>query len=425
MSLLWMVLGMLALLLGRVPVAISMLLPCLVYVSLSPDITLGVALQRIMSGIDSFALLAVPLFILTGYLSNSGGLADRLFRFLLGLLRGVPGSLGYVNVISSLLFSWMSGAAVADAAGLGSVLVPAMKKRGYDEGFSLGLTGASSLIGPVMPPSIPAIIYAVTAGVSVGGLFFASVLPALLLTAILCVAVAIYSAWNPLQSDVEEPNVSLLKASCEAAPILLTPVIILGGILGGVMTPTEAAAVAALYVMILGWLFRSLSRAALVQSLQETATTTGSILLIVAAASLFGWIIAREQGPQMVADWLTTVTDNPYVFLLLVNVALLLIGMLLEPVAALLILVPILLPVARQYGIDPLHFGVIMILNLVIGLITPPVGLVLYVLSSVTKAPVQRVMRGTWPFLLPLFATLLIVTFVPALSLWLPRWLLK
>jgi len=261
--------------------------------------------------------------------------------------------------------------------------------------------------------------------VSVGGLFFASVLPALLLTAILCVAVAIYSAWNPLQSDVEEPNVSLLKASCEAAPILLTPVIILGGILGGVMTPTEAAAVAALYVMILGWLFRSLSRAALVQSLQETATTTGSILLIVAAASLFGWIIAREQGPQMVADWLTTVTDNPYVFLLLVNVALLLIGMLLEPVAALLILVPILLPVARQYGIDPLHFGVIMILNLVIGLITPPVGLVLYVLSSVTKAPVQRVMRGTWPFLLPLFATLLIVTFVPALSLWLPRWLLK
>ena len=425
MSLLWMVLGMLALLLGRVPVAVSMLLPCLIYVSLSPDITLGVALQRIMSGIDSFALLAVPLFILTGYLSNAGGLADRLFRFLLGLLRGVPGSLGYVNVISSLLFSWMSGAAVADAAGLGSVLVPAMKKRGYDEGFSLGLTGASSLIGPVMPPSIPAIIYAVTAGVSVGGLFFASVLPALLLTAILCVAVAIYSAWNPLQSDVEEPNGSLLKASCEAAPILLTPVIILGGILGGVMTPTEAAAVAALYVMILGWLFRSLSRAALVQSLQETATTTGSILLIVAAASLFGWIIAREQGPQMVADWLTTVTDNPYVFLLLVNVALLLIGMLLEPVAALLILVPILLPVARQYGIDPLHFGVIMILNLVIGLITPPVGLVLYVLSSVTKAPVQRVMRGTWPFLLPLFATLLIVTFVPALSLWLPRWLLK
>lgn len=425
MSLLWMVLGMLALLLGRVPVAISMLLPCLVYVSISPDITLGVALQRIMSGIDSFALLAVPLFILTGYISNAGGLADRLFRFLLGLLRGVPGSLGYVNVISSLLFSWMSGAAVADAAGLGAVLVPAMKKRGYDEGFSLGLTGASSLIGPVMPPSIPAIIYAVTAGVSVGGLFFASVLPALLLTAILCVAVAIYSAWHPLPTSSEDADVSLLKASFEAAPILLTPVIILGGILGGVMTPTEAAAVAALYVIVLGWLFRSLSPTALVQSLQETATTTGSILLIVAAASLFGWIIAREQGPQMVADWLTAWTDNPYVFLLLVNVALLLIGMLLEPVAALLIMVPILLPVARQYGIDPLHFGVIMILNLVIGLLTPPVGLVLYVLSSVSKVPVQRVMWGTWPFLLPLFATLLIVTFVPALSLWLPRWLQK
>lgn len=425
MSLLWMVLAMLALLLLRVPVAISMLLPCLVYVSVSPDITLGVALQRVMSGIDSFALLAVPLFILTGYISNAGGLADRLFRFLLSLLRGVPGSLAYVNVLSSLLFSWMSGAAVADAAGLGSVLVPAMKKRGYDEGFALGLTGASSLIGPIMPPSIPAIIYAVTAGVSVGGLFFASVVPALLLTAILCVAVAIHAQRHPLVVTTPEPMVSLGTASLEAAPILFTPVIILGGILGGVMTPTEAAAVAALYVMVLGVLFRSLSRSALLQALQETATTTGSILLIVAAASLFGWIIAREQGPQMVAQWLTTWTDNPYVFLLLVNLALLLIGMLLEPVAALLIMVPILLPVARQYGIDPLHFGVIMILNLVIGLITPPVGLVLYVLSSVTKASVQRVVSGTWPFLLPLFATLLIVTFVPALSLWLPKWLLK
>lgn len=419
------VLAMLALLFLRVPVAFSMLLPCLLYVSWSPDITLGVALQRTMSGLDSFPLLAVPLFILTGYLSNAGGLADRLFRFLLCLLKKVPGSLGYVNVISSLLFSWMSGAAVADAAGLGSVLVPAMKKRGYDEGFALGLTGASSLIGPMMPPSIPAIIYAVAAGVSVGGLFFASILPALVLTAILCMSVAIYAARNPLPVTDEVQGSSVATAAFQAAPVLLTPVIILGGILGGVTTPTEAAAVAAAYVMFLGVVFRSLSSKSLMEALHATTNTTGSIMLIVAAASLFGWIIAREQGPQAVTALLTSLTDNPYVFLLLVNVALLLVGMLLEPVAALLILVPILLPAARQYGIDPMHLGVIMILNLVIGLLTPPVGLVLFVLSSVTDAPVQRVIRGTLPFLVPLFVTLLLVTYIPALSLWLPKYLLK
>lgn len=419
------VLAMLVLLFLRVPVAFSMLLPCLCYVSWSPDITLGVALQRTTAGLDSFPLLAVPLFILTGYVSNAGGLADRLFRFLLCLLKQVPGSLGYVNVLSSLLFSWMSGAAVADAAGLGSVLVPAMKKRGYDEGFALGLTGASSLIGPMMPPSIPAIIYAVAAGVSVGGLFFASIVPALLLTVILCVTVAIYASRHPLPEADDVTGARLITTAYQAAPVLLTPVIILGGILGGITTPTEAAAVAAAYVMFLGGMFRSLSWQSLRASLQATATTTGSIMLIVAAASLFGWIIAREQGPQAVTALLTHLTDNPYVFLLLINIALLIVGMLLEPVAALLIMVPILLPVAREYGVDPLHLGVVMILNLVIGLLTPPIGLVLFVLSSVTGASVQRVVMGTLPFLLPLFVTLMIVTYVPSLSLWLPKLLLK
>ena len=194
--------AMLVLLFIRVPVAISMLLPCLVYVAWSPDITLGVALQRCMAAINSFPLLAVPLFVMTGYLSNAGGLADRLFRFLLCLFGKIPGSLGYVNVVSSLLFSWMSGAAIADAAGLGSVLVPAMKKRGYNEGFALGLTGASSLIGPIMPPSIPAIVYAVAAGVSVGSLFFAGVLPALVLTSILCVFVFVDAKRNPLRGRI-------------------------------------------------------------------------------------------------------------------------------------------------------------------------------------------------------------------------------
>lgn len=419
------IIAMLLLLFIRVPVAISMLLPCLIYVVWSPDISLGVALQRCMAQINSFPLLAVPLFVMTGYLSNAGGLADRLFRMLLCLFGKIPGSLGYVNVISSLLFSWMSGAAIADAAGLGSVLVPAMKKRGYDEKFALGLTGASSLIGPIMPPSIPAIMYAVTAGVSVGSLFFAGVLPALVLTAILCVFVFFDARRNPLREETAAPQIPLSKAISSAFPVLLTPVIILGGILGGVFTPTEAAAAAVMWVLFLSVCYRSLSFKAFHGVLVKTASTTGSIMLIVSAAGLFGWVIAREQGPQAVTEAMLKMTDNPYVFLLLINVALLVTGMLLEPVAGLLITVPVLLPAALQFGIDPLQLGIVMILNLVLGLLTPPVGLVLYVLSSVTGAPVQQVIRGTVPFLIPLLITLLLITFFPAFSLWLPSILVK
>jgi tripartite ATP-independent transporter DctM subunit len=419
------VIAMLVLLLLRVPVAFSMLLPCLVYVAWSPDISLGVALQQTVSSVDSFPLLAVPLFILTGYLSNAGGLADRLFQMLLTLFKRVPGTLGFVNVFSSLTFSWMSGAAIADAAGLGSVLVPAMKKRGYDEKFALGLTGASSLIGPIMPPSIPAIVYAVSAGVSVGALFFAGVVPALVLTLILCIFVYREARRNPLREEAEGDDVPVLKAVLSALPVLLTPVIILGGILGGVFTPTEAAAAAVMWVLILSVVYRSLSVRAFRGVLIKTTTTTGSILLIVTAAGLFGWVIAREQGPQVVTEAMLQLTDNPLVFLLLVNVALLITGMFLEPVAGLLITVPVLMPAAVEFGIDPLHLGIVMILNLVLGLLTPPVGLVLYVLSSVTGSSVQTVTRGTVPFLIPLLITLLLITFIPAFSLWLPSLLAK
>lgn len=415
------VLAMFLLLAVRVPVAFALLLPCLIYVVVSEDISLGVAQQRTVAGLNSFPLLAVPLFIMTGYLSDAAGLADRLFRFLMSLLGRVPGSLGYVNVGSGVMLSWMSGAAIADAAALGSVLVPAMRKRGYDEGFALGLTGASALIGPIMPPSIPAIIYAVAAGVSVGALFCAGVLPALIMAALLCVHVFFYARRHGTQRDASEESGQVLSATLGALPVLVTPVIVLGGILGGVFTPTEAAAAAVMYVLFLSLSYRSLSLRRLYDVLLRTTATTGSIMLIVSAASLFGWVIAREQGPQLLAEALLRITDNPYVFLLLVNAALLVLGMLLEPVAALLIMVPVLMPVASHFSIDPLHLGIVMILNLVIGLLTPPVGLVLYVLSSVTGAPVQRVVQGTVPFLVPLAITLLVVTFVPAVSLWLPK----
>jgi tripartite ATP-independent transporter DctM subunit len=425
MTLVWLVTAVLLLLAVRVPVAFALLLPSVIYVVQADGITVAVALQRLLAGLNSFPLLAVPLFIMTGFLANASGIADRLFSFLLGLFGRVRGSLGYVNVTSSLMFSWMSGAAIADAAGLGSVLVPAMRKRGYEEGFSLGLTGASAMIGPIMPPSIPAIIYAVTAGVSVGALFFAGVIPALVLAGLLCVHVFLYSRRRDFAVTME-PSIGradLRRLTLRALPVLFTPVIILGGILGGVFTPTEAAAAAVMYVLLLGAAYRSLTWTALYQVSLRTAATAGSILLIVSAATLFGWIIAREQGPQMAADAILRMTSDPVIFLLLVNVGLLVTGMLLEPVAALLITVPVLLPVSAQFGVDPLHLGIVMVLNLVIGLLTPPVGLVLYVLSSVTGAPFRTVARGALPFLVPLVATLALVTFWPSLSLALPRWL--
>lgn len=413
--------SMILLIFLRIPVAFAMLLPCLAYVAISPDITLGVALQRTMAPIDSSALLAVPMFMMTGYLSNASGLADRLFRFMICLFGKIPGNLAYVNVASGVLFSWMSGAAVADAAGLGTVLVPAMKKRGYDEGFSLGLTGCSALIGPIMPPSIPAIIFAVAAGVAVDKLFLAGVIPALILALILCAYVFVHVRRHPLPATVETESIGLLQAFWEALPVLFTPVIILGGILGGVFSPTEASAVSTLYLLLLGLIYRSLKLKDLIIVLQQTAATMGVIMIIVAAAGLFGWIIAREQGPQAVTELLTRLTDNPWVFLLLLNIFLLILGTLLEPVAALLIMVPIVKPVAMAFGIEPVHLGMVMIFNLVIGLLTPPVGLVLYVLSSVTGSSLQRVIQGTIPFLVPLFIVLQVITYCPAISTWLPN----
>ena len=415
------VISMLVLIALRIPVAFSMLLPCLCYIAISPDITLGVALQRTMAPLDSFPLLAVPLFMMTGYLSNASGLADRLFRLMICLFGRIPGNLAYVNVASGVLFSWMSGAAVADAAGLGTVLVPAMKKRGYDEGFALGLTGCSALIGPIMPPSIPAIIFAVSAGVAVDKLFLAGVIPALILAAILCVYVFVHVSWHPLPPSTEMESIGLGRAFLDALPVLFTPVFILGGILGGVFSPTEAAAFSTLYLLLLSVLYRTLSLKSFVTVLQQTTATTGTIMIIVAAAGLFGWIIAREQGPQAVKDALMYLTTDRLVFLLLLNLFLLVLGTLLEPVAALLIMVPILLPVTKEFGIDPLHLGMVMIFNLVIGLLTPPVGLVLYVLSSVTGAPIQRVIKGTIPFLVPLVIVLLLITYIPGISTWLPE----
>ncbi|WP_306368692.1 TRAP transporter large permease [Nocardiopsis sp. CC223A] len=413
------ILGILVLMLLRVPVGFAILGPCLVYMSLTDQST-GLSLRTAAQEVNSFPLLAVPLFILLGVVADHTGIADRIFAFAQVLLGRVRASLGYVNIGVSLGFSWISGAAMADVAGTGKMMVPAMTGRGYPRRFTLGLTAASSLISPVMPPSIPAIVYASVAAVSTAALFAAAVVPALLIAAGLALYVFLWSRRQPqLAGRRAEPG-EFRRAGLRVIGPLGAPVILLGGILSGLFTPTEAAAVGVAYVVVLGVLYRRLTLRSLWNITVETATTAASIALILAASGLLGWVLARERVPQDIASFLLGFTDSPVVFLITVNLALILIGALLEPMAALVITVPVLLPIAAQFGVDPVHFGVIVILNLMIGLLTPPIGGVLFVLGSATRTPMHEVFRGTAPFLVPIVTVLLLLTLAPDLVLFLP-----
>lgn len=420
MLLLVMVASLFILIAIRVPIAVAMLVPALFYLA-DQDLSYTLAVQQITGGIDSFTLLAVPLFILVGLAANASGITERLFDFALALVGHVRGALGYVNVLLSMLFSWMNGAALADAAAMASIEVPQMVKNGYRKRFALGLTASSALIGPLMPPSIPAVVYAVTAGVSVGGMFAAGVGPAFLLTAVLCLQVFVMSR---VHSGRPLPRASARKlgaVSLRAMPPLATPVLIIGGILGGVFTPTEAAGAAVVYVMILGVLYRTLPAATVWKLMVDTARITASIMVLIGSAALFGWVLAREQAPQLITEAILDITDNALVFLLLINVVLFAVGMFMEGTAAILILVPVLQPVLIEFGIDPLHFGVVMLLNLFIGLVTPPVGILLFIVGKATGESVSEVFRGVLPFLGPLVATLLVVTYVPEVVLAIPE----
>ncbi len=421
MTILLIVLALLILLVLRVPVAFAILLPCLIYVVADDSLSMGIALQRLGATLNSFPLLAVPLFIMVGFVAERANMADRLIRALLTIFGRVRGSLGYTNVAGSLTFSWMSGSATADAAAMGSVMVPSMRRNGYEGSFAAGLTGAASMIGPIMPPSVGAILYAVLAGTSVGTMFVAGVVPALVITAGLCIYVYFYSRTRPHLTSEKIERKEAVSAILGALPVLLTPIIILGGILGGVFTATEAAAVAAVYLILLGLGTGWMNLSDLYKALVGTAATTGRVMIIATAGGLLAYVLAREGAPKKAAEALLELTDSPWVFLILLNIILLIMGMFLEPASALLISVPVVLPIALEYGIDPVHLGIIIILNLSIGLLTPPVGLVLFVLNTVTGVELREVIRGTLPALVPLVLVLLLVTYVPGVVTFLPN----
>ena len=410
----------LVLFLLRVPMAFAILGPCLLYL-IGEGYSIGLAFRLAMAGIDSWPLLAVPLFILVGIIATRTEIADRLYDAAVLLLGPLRAGLAYVNVGVSLGFSWMSGAALADAAGIGSIEVDHMRRKGYPAEFAVGLSASSALISPIMPPSIPAVVFASVAAVSTGALFAAAVIPAILMTVALCITIWVW-ARNKTQFQGEPYDwVAARHAVLRALPAMGAPVLILGGILGGFFTPTEAAAVGALYMLALAVSYRTLSWRELVLIMRDTAVVTAQIMIIIGASALLSWILAKEQVPQAVAAGLLGLTDNPAVFLLIINVLLIGLGMILEPTSALLIITPILLPVAVAFGVDPLQFGSIVIFNLMIGLLTPPMGGVAFVLSSVTGIPLERVFRGALYYFPALLITLLIITYVPAVTLWLPE----
>jgi tripartite ATP-independent transporter DctM subunit len=412
--------SIIVLFLFRVPMAFAILGPSIGYL-LVEGYTLHLGVRLVMQGINSWPLLAVPLFILVGIVATRTEIADRLYDAAVLLLGPLRAGLAYVNIAVSLGFSWMSGASLADAAGIGSIEVNHMRKKGYPAEFSVGLSASSALISPIMPPSIPAVVYASVAAVSTGALFAAAVIPAALMTIALVLTVYVWARRRPDLVGDAYSWPSVRRAVLRALPALGAPVIILGGILSGVFTPTEAAGIGALYMLLLALSFRTMRFRDIAMIFRDTAVISGQIMLIIGASALLSWILAREQVPQTVAEGLLGLTDNPLVFLLIVNVLLIVLGMILEPTSALLIITPILLPVAVQFGVDPLHLGSVIIFNLMIGLMTPPMGGVIFVLSSVTGIPVERVFRGAAFYLPAMVLVLLLITYIPALTLWLPE----
>ncbi|WP_417260379.1 TRAP transporter large permease [Celeribacter sp.] len=409
------------LLIAGAPVAVALGISSLVFIMLDglPSV---VVLHNMVNGINSFPLIAVPFFIMAGHLMNSAGITTKIFAFARATVGWMYGGLGHVNVGASVIFAGMSGAAVADAGGLGNIEIKAMREAGYDTDFSVGITAASSTIGPIIPPSLPLVVYGVIADTSIGQLFAAGLIPGLLMAFALMLMVAIFAKIRNYPRDERFQVRLFLTTLWHAILPLFTPMIIVGGILTGIFTPTEAAVAAVAYSLFLGlFVYRTLNLKRILRVSMDTVETTASIMMIVAASSIFAWILTANQVAQSFAESMLGFTDNRVAILLIIMVIVLIVGCFMETLAAITILTPVLLPVAMQIGIDPVHFGIILILNLMIGLLTPPVGLVLYVLAKVSDVPFERCVTATAPFLVPLVMVLLLLTFVPALSMWLPE----
>ncbi len=417
---------MLVLMLLGMDIAFSMGMACLVYLlitALGPfPIPLAVLPQKMVNGVDSFPLLAVPLFMLAGELMNRGGITQRLVRFATSMVGHLRGGLAQVVVVVNMIMAGMSGSAIADAAATGAVLIPSMVRTGYQPRFAAAVVGAASSCGPIIPPSIPFVIIGAIAEVSVGRLFLGGAIPGLFMGFSMMGLVYAIARRENFPREPRESWRSLATSARDAFLALLMPVIVIGGILSGATTPTEAAVLAVWYAFILGaGVYRELSLRGVPGLLTDMAVGSGAVMITVAAATVFGWLATAEKmGPRLIGA-MTAVSASPLVLLFLVNVILLIMGCLMEPIPIMVLLAPILFPIMRKVGVDPVHLGVVFTLNITIGMLTPPVGLTLFLMSAIARVPVMAIARAALPFILLLIGVLLLITYVPQMVLWLPN----
>ena len=407
----------------ELPVAFALVTAALTWLLFGSPVPMSLVVQRMSSGIDSFPLLAIPLFVLAGNLMNVGGIAARIFEFAVALVGHLRGGLAQVNIFASLIFAGMSVVAQADAAGLGTVEIKAMKKEGFDAAFAAACSAASAIVGPIIPPSVIMVVYGVLAQVSISDLFLAGLVPGFFIGGLLMLTVWFLVATGRVYAPVQpKANAKALGRSfVRAIPPLMAPVILVAGLLSGVATPTELGAITVVYAIVLGFAYRELNWKRLYNCIGETFVTTGVLVFIMAAAVPFGWAIAVNNVPADLAKWLLDITTNKWVILALINVLLLVIGCFMETTAILLIAVPTFLPLVMQLGIDPIHFGLIIILNLLIGATTPPFGVLLFIVQDIAKVSFGAIVRAILPFYVPLGVALIMITYWPDLSLWLPR----
>ncbi len=409
----------------RIPIALGMLMSSIYYFAFASGPATGIqmAATQLLTQLNvKFILIAVPLFVFTAKVMNTGAITEMVFRFANILVGRWKGGMGHVNVVASIIFSGMTGSAVADASGLGIMEIEAMRKQHYDDGFSCAITAASATIGPIFPPSIPMVFYAMFSGASIGNLFLGGMAPGILIGIALMIYIAYIAKKRNYPKGKIYPFKEFIKITIHAFPALLTPVILLGGIYSGIVTPTEAGALAAFYAIIISFfIYRTMGLKQLLSVIVDTVKTTGTLSLIVGAAFTFSYIVAIEHIPDMIAGVFFGFTNNKYLMLLIINIIFLILGMFVDTSCIQVVFVPMVLPLVKAMGIDLVHFGVVIVLNMMIGLSTPPFGMLLFIVSGISGTPLRTVIKEIFPMILVLIIVLLMVTYIPDIVLFIPR----